>query len=139
MIPRRFFWFFDSLILATAFLLADLVVPRLVAERSVLLPWLAAFYSQSSTGQLPPLTSMLWMLALMIMTTITTLEGLGGYRAQLAQSGPRSLLISLFAPLTGLSLITVVLFALHSLGWSRLFIFIFALMSAVGLAGYRSL
>jgi hypothetical protein len=60
MIPRRFFWFFDLLILGVAFLVAYLLVPRLAPlfalGGSLRTLWLETLVSPAIwSGQIPPL------------------------------------------------------------------------------------
>jgi exopolysaccharide biosynthesis polyprenyl glycosylphosphotransferase len=62
---------------------------------------------------------------------------LGGYRSLLEQSRARMVANSLVAPLVGLSLIALVLFALKETEVSRLFVFSFAVVSGLGLGLYR--
>jgi exopolysaccharide biosynthesis polyprenyl glycosylphosphotransferase len=144
MIPRRFLWLFDILTLAAAFLLAYALVPVLqpwLAKSGISRqPWIVLLAAPSVwTGRLPPLTDVLWILATMVPTTVLFLEVFGNYRPLFLQSRTRLVLGTFLAPIAALSVLTLVLYAVHDPAWSRLFIFSFVLMSGLGLAGYRAL
>jgi hypothetical protein len=109
MIPRRFFWFFDFLILGLAFLAAYSLVPRLAplfAPGGPLhTPWLAALASPALwNGQMPPLVEWLWVFLLMVPATLLMLSALGNYGPLLYQSRTRVVVGSFLVPLSGLSL-----------------------------------
>lgn len=144
MIPRRLFWLFDLLTLGLAFLMAYFVVPHL---RALLVPsgflqlsWIRALSPPPDWhGQLPQLTALFWVFIATAPTAVLTLGALGNHGPLLGQSCTRIVAGSLLAPLSGMSLISLTLFALKHPQWSRLFIFSFAMFSSVGLGGYRVL
>ena len=139
MIPRRIFWLFDVLAISAAFLsahAATLILQNLLTPRGDLrLPWIEAL--SPSNVELSPLQDLLWLLLIITVTVIFFIEFIGGYRRLVDQSYTRLTLTSLAAPLAGLALITLALFALKSPGNSRLFIFLFTAFSGSGLALYR--
>ena len=139
MIPRRIFWLFDILVLAGAFLLAYVMMPGIqgwLAPGGVLhLPWIERLAPANS--DLPQIGDLLWILLTTTVATLLFIELIGGYLRLVDQSYTRIALTSVAAPLVGLSLITLVLFALRSPGDSRLFIFLFVAFSGAGLAIYR--
>src|SRR5437016_7442232 len=111
MIPRRFFWLFDLLILVGAFLAAY-----------ALIPWVKPFFAPggrlwisvldvhtlpATNDELPPITEFLWILLAMAPTTILILELLKGHSSLLDQSYTRTVVVGLLAPFAGLSLITL--------------------------------
>jgi exopolysaccharide biosynthesis polyprenyl glycosylphosphotransferase len=141
MIPRRIFWLFDILVLTMAFLLAYAAVPVvqgwLAPGGALYQPWLERLAPAS--GVLPPVGDLLWVLLTTTVASLLCIELTGGYRRLVDQSYARLVLTSLGAPLVGLSLITLALFALKSPGDSRLFIFLFVAFSSLGLGVYRIL
>jgi hypothetical protein len=112
MIPRRFFWLFDLLVLIAAFLAARALVPRLAPLFApggpLRTPWLEALTSPAIwRGQLPPLAELLWILLVMAPSTLLMLSALGNYGPLLYQSRTRitvgSFLASLQNEMTGLA------------------------------------
>lgn len=141
MIPRRFFWLFDFLILATTFLAAYSLVPHiqlfLAPGGWLWWPWIEALSPAAWIGQMPPLAEWLWVFLVMAPATLLTLSALGNHGPLLYQSRTRIVVGSFSAVLAGLSLIALVLFALKGPEQSRLFIFSFTCLSGVGLCLYR--
>jgi exopolysaccharide biosynthesis polyprenyl glycosylphosphotransferase len=143
MIPRRFFWLFDLLILCCAFAAAYWLVPSLGAflqagTRSTLLSDLLDVPSHWN-GQMPPLSESLWILLVMALTALVVMGLSGSHGSLVKTSLTRIIVINVVAILTGLSMITLCMFAFKSPGWSRLLIFIFTVLSGVGLVTYRLL
>ena len=136
MIPRRFFWLFDTLALGLTFLAAYAVVPVLhvvLGPGSVLdlpVPW---------QGQLPPVGNAAWMFVIMVAAALLVLTAFSNYGRLLNQSRTRIISSSLLAALFGAGLITLVIFTLKSEEWSRLFVASYLLLSALGLSAYRLL
>jgi len=62
---------------------------------------------------------------------------MGNHHPLLQQSRTGMLIGSCLAPFFGLCLVTLALYALKSLEWSRLFIFSFTLLSMISLSFYR--
>ena len=142
MIPRRFFWLFDLLTLGGAFLAAYLIVPQLqplLAPSGLLRTgWIEVLSLPPNWGaQLPPLTGLLWIFLAVALTTILVLEVLGAYSPLVDQYRTKIVVSSLLAPLVGCSVVALGWFALNNSSPSRLFIFSFMALSAVGLSFYR--
>jgi len=109
MIPRRFFGLFDLLILWAAFLAAYSLVPHLAPLFALGGPlrthWLETLASPAVwSGQMPPLTELLWIFLMMAPVTLLVLGALGNYGPLLYPSRTRIVLGSFLAPLAGLSL-----------------------------------
>jgi exopolysaccharide biosynthesis polyprenyl glycosylphosphotransferase len=137
-IPRRFFWLFDSMVIAAAFVAAYLLVPRVGpllrpddSLRGVLdLP-------EHWNGQLPPLSESLWILFVMGITAVVVLGLLGGHGSVFRQSLTRIFAVGVGATLAGQSLVTLVMFTFKSAGWSRLLVYQFSFLTATGLISLR--
>ena len=142
MTPRRFFWSVDLATLVVAFTLAYLGFPAIrpaFAAGGALQVASELGLSPGSTSALPPPTQLLWSLAAFVPVTLLFLEIFGNYTPLIRQSYTRILAGGLLSPFVGLSVITLVLFAIRDPGWSRLFVFSFAALAGLGLAGYRVL
>lgn len=144
MIPRRFFWLLDALVLGLAFLAAYVLTPALhwIARPAGLLqfPWLYSLFSPAPLGgQMPPLQDLAWMYFIMLAAVLLVLMAFSDYGRLLSQSRTRIIAACLLAALWGTGLVTLVIFALKSTEWSRLFVVSFMVLSALGLAGYRLL
>jgi len=140
--PPAFLLLFDLLSLVTAFGAAYVIAPSLktllLREPGALNAWIAVLSPQLG-GEFRPIGDVVWVLLVMAGVTVLCVQGLGGYRPLVSQSRTRLILTSLAVPLVGLSAITLILFALRSPSWSRLFIFLFTLLSAAELGSYRLL
>jgi exopolysaccharide biosynthesis polyprenyl glycosylphosphotransferase len=140
-VPRVFLWCVDALCLSTAFLAAYLLAPWIkglaLRPGSVLAPLIAILAPQS--GEYRGLGDVAWVLLVTWAVTALALQGMGAYEPLLRQSRARIVMSSIVAPFVGLSAIALVLLAMRSQGWSRLFIFLFTIFSAVMLCAYRSL
>jgi exopolysaccharide biosynthesis polyprenyl glycosylphosphotransferase len=141
MIPRRFFWLFDLIILCAAFAVAYWLIPYLgpfIQSGSRVRVWSDLLAVPTNwSGELPPLLESLWILLVMALTTLMVI-GLSGSHGPLHElTRTRIIINSLGAVFAGLATIVLVMFAFKSSGWSRLLIFIFTLFSAVGLVFYR--
>ncbi len=154
MIPRRFFWLLDLLVLCATFVIAYAMAPYLYtwlssapAEWRWLIPEAlnlpdgvgsAATLSLIAKGILPPLRELLWILVIFAPATVLVVEMLGGYASRLLrQSRVRLAATSLFAPFAGLGLVSLILFALKVTDVSRMFLFSFTILSSVDLAVCR--
>jgi exopolysaccharide biosynthesis polyprenyl glycosylphosphotransferase len=143
MIPRRFFWSFDIVILLGAFTLAYLLTPSLQHEILQIAPanadWAAALSVPTQPSRImPPISDLLWVFLCMAPVTILFLELSGSYAPLFEQSHLRLFANAVMAPVAGLSLITLILFALKAPNWSRLFIFSFTGCASFGLLIYRN-
>ena len=142
MVPRRFFWFLDLAVLAVAFGLAYLLVPNLqplfALNGLFHTHWAVRLLTPALwDGILPPAFDMVWILATMALATLPVLM-LGGLCAPLPQQSRTRIVVgSWLAALVGVSLIALVLFALKNPDWSRLFIFSFSVLAALGFSIYR--
>jgi len=142
MIPRRLFWLLDLLTLAAAFILAYLLVPTLqplfLPAGALYTDWIQRLLSPALwDGQLPPLPDLLWIYVTMALAALVVLTAVGSHGLLLTRSRTRIVLDSFLAALVGVSLVALVLFAVKSPYWSRLFIFSFGIFGAIGLSIYR--
>lgn len=133
MIPRRIFWSFDILVVSIAFVSAYFLVsgfaPLIAPDSPYHLSWLEVFGPlENWTGALPPFTDLLWIYGTMIFGVIFSSELIFGYGDVAKQSRTRLLLISVAAPLFGLSVLAMSMFALKIPAWSRLFVFSFTFL-----------
>jgi exopolysaccharide biosynthesis polyprenyl glycosylphosphotransferase len=139
-IPRRFFWLFDVLVLSITFVAAYVIVPQLLplfAPGGMLrLQWVEAL-SPTIGDQLPPFIELLWIFVIVTPATLLFLEAIGNYGPLLNQSYTRITVGGLLAPLAGLSVLALALFALRAPSWSRLFVFSFVVLAGVALTLYR--
>ena len=142
MIPRRIFWLFDLIVIAVAFLVAyqfvPYILPLFAPDAPLRTPWLDAWLSPNVWNvAFPALSDFAWVFLVMPPITIVVLGILGSHAPLLYQSRTRLWGGSLLAPLAGLSAITLLLYALKTPEWSRLFVFSFVLLSGIFLALYR--
>ena len=140
-LPRPFLWLADGLCIVAAFHTAYLLAPRIKAvalnPQSVLAPWVS-YLAPELGGEYRSLDEVAWVLLVMWAVTTLSLQGLGAYRPLLQQSRARVVGSTFAAPFVGLSTVALVLFALRSASWSRLFIFLFTAFTAGTLCTYRS-
>ena len=144
MIPRRFFWLLDVVALWLAFLSAYFLVPILHTwmepGKLLYLPGLFALLSPVAwPGKMPPLRDLFWIYLITLVAALTVLLAFRDYGRLLYQSRMRIIMSSVLAALSGISLVTMVTFALKSYEWSRLFVVSFMLLNALILSGYRLL
>lgn len=90
-------------------------------------------------SQVGALTRLFWVLFLTSAITISVMNLLKGYDEFTRQSPTRLLINSLVAPVSGLAVVTVAFYAARFPGYSRVFVFTFIALSAMGIMGYRSL
>jgi len=139
MIPRLFIWIADALVLLVAFLLAYIsLVPaqRLLVDAGAFENLWRAL-SPPMPGEPPPVLEFVWMAVASTPIVLFFMELTGRNDNILKQSVLRILASSLFAPIFGVSIITLVLFARKQVDQSRLLMFLFALYGAGGLAMFR--
>jgi exopolysaccharide biosynthesis polyprenyl glycosylphosphotransferase len=141
MIPRRFFWLFDSLVLALAFVwahrAAPVVRPLFTPGGMLAYPFLARHLVPPVTNlPFPSLRDSLWILLATIPGTILFLELFGAYRRS-NRSPVRTALSSLAAPFLSLSLVAFGLFAIKQGSWSRLLFFLYGAYAAALLTVFR--
>ena len=142
MIPRRFFWLFDILVLGIVFLTTYQLMP-------IMLDWLSpngvprwdwlTFFAPPVpwTGPFQPLAEFIWVFLVITPSTIFFLEVFGNYADLLKQSRVRILAGGFVAPILSLGLVTLGASALRATLWSRLYIFSFVLASGFCLSLYR--
>ena len=140
-LPRLLFWLADLLCIIVSFHAAYLLAPRIkaaaMAPDSLLSRWVSVLAPQVG-GEYREMHEVAWVLVLMWVVSVLVLQGMGAYRPLLHQSRARIVLSTLTAPAAALGFIALVLFALRSPSWSRLFIFLFTGLTAVSLCAYRS-
>jgi exopolysaccharide biosynthesis polyprenyl glycosylphosphotransferase len=139
-IPRHFLWIADILLLMLAFETGYMLAPVLKAwflSHPSIFSGSLGILAPAAGGEYRPISEALWVFPVMSAVTLLALQALGGYRPLQSQSRARIILSTVAAPLTGLSAVAVVLFALRTPSWSRLFIFLFASAAGVLLCGYR--
>jgi exopolysaccharide biosynthesis polyprenyl glycosylphosphotransferase len=141
MIPRRFYWIADLLILILAFLLADVSAPhfhKLMASQGILQSALQSIFSPVSEYYRAPTGENLWILVVTSFPIIIFLDLIAAGKWTL-QSFTRNVLAGPAAAMLGVSLVSLVLFSLRNLpiAIGRSLLFTFGLLSAVGLSSYR--
>ena len=142
MVPRRFLWFSDVLAMLVAFCLACALTPlidRLFQEGGLLWsPWIEFLEIAPNAGEtLPPLGELAGMFFALAPTIMLALGALGSHRPVCDQARARIVAAGFIAPFLGLGMVSMIMFGLKSVGWSRVLTFSFALLSGVCLAGYR--
>jgi lipopolysaccharide/colanic/teichoic acid biosynthesis glycosyltransferase len=142
MIPRRFWWLFDLLVMALAFWLAYELVPwlhPLFKEGGPLrFGWLDDVGAPKAfEGPWPGLEQLIPIYLMVAPVSLFALEAMGACRPILGQGRGRIILTGLLAPLPGLCVMAVVFFGLRTTYGNRLFAFSFILLSGVLLAAYR--
>ena len=140
--PPEFLLVIDLVSLIVAFYLAYAIAPglkaRLLDTRSSFLAWVSVLSPQIG-GEFRPLDEMVWVLLVMAVVTVLCVQVVGGYRPLVRQSRTRVALTAVAAPLVSISAITLILFAMRSASWSRLFLSLMTVFSAVELGAYRLL
>lgn len=143
MIPRRFFYALDVTVIlaafATAYVLVPLVHPLLLGPHGLLrTPTIDALFAPAvSTGRLPTVHSLLWILLVVGVAILTIQTAVGNCEPLINRSRTRVVAACFLATLGGLSLASLTLVTLNGPYWSRLFAFLFALTTAVGLSSCR--
>ena len=132
----------DSVVLAMAFWLAVKLIPILFAlliYGGMLHFARIANIAPASKAAMSALSlrEFVWVFVVMCPATVVCFELFGGHRPAREQRPRRIMFASLFAPMAGVGVLTVVLFTLKHPGYSRVVVFCFALLSALFLAGGR--
>jgi exopolysaccharide biosynthesis polyprenyl glycosylphosphotransferase len=141
-LPTPFLWLADGLCVTASFFAAYAVAPRVKAlamaldPSSMFAPWVA--YLAPQGGEFRGVSEIAWVLVVMWVVTALTLLAMGAYEPLLRQTRARVVLTSLLAPFFGLSTMALILFALRSPFWSRLFIFFFTIFTAGAICTYRT-
>ena len=138
-VPRFFMVAVDLLTIALAFSCAYLLAPivKPVLLRATWFGQLATVLTADAAGELRPLHEMAWMLVVMTVVVILALQAMSAYRPLSTQPRTRIALGGLVASVAGLGAIALILFALRSPIWSRLFIFLFTGLCFLFVTGYR--
>jgi exopolysaccharide biosynthesis polyprenyl glycosylphosphotransferase len=142
-IPRAFLAVADLVVLGAAFVLSRVAAPPI---QRLLLPGgplhislgMGVPFPAGPSAVFPPLASVLWVLAATAPTTLVFMELLGGYRSLLSQSLSRVFVVAGLSQAIAISFTSLVVFALKSPASSRVLIFTYGLLSAVGLLAYRA-
>ena len=143
MIPRRFFWLFDTVTIGLAFLLANYLLPTIqpLLVSGGVLPeaWTTAMAAPDALhGTGPSLSNFTWMFVVMSIAAILFLELMDVYGRLLIEQSYRQLAgACLLACLMGLSLIALADFTVPALSSSRVLLFVFFVLSAAGLSVTR--
>lgn len=141
-IPRSFLAGADMLALTLAFIVSGSLAP---VVQWLLLPsgpvglslpvWMSL---PKEPGAFPSVASLTWVLVATLAPTVLFMDLLGGYRSLVDQSRARLGLSCVFAPLLGLSCLTLALFAFKIPSASRVFVFTFGVGSSLSLLAYRT-
>jgi exopolysaccharide biosynthesis polyprenyl glycosylphosphotransferase len=144
-IPRRLMWAADAGIMSACLLVSHAAAPllqrMLVTSGLVRLSWLDQILelpAGPTASVFRPLGDVLTALTVLVPLTILLLDALGAYQPPERQSRTRLVLSTAGAPILALSLFTLLLFALHSTGWSRTLLFSYTAFSFVSFFGYRA-
>ena len=142
-IPRIFLGVADLIALAAAFLTAHAVSPavqRSFLPGGVLDGFLPAIFPVPATPApaFPPLSEVVWLLVATAPATLVVMELIGGYRRLLDQSAMRLMTSPLLSQTIAISFSALIVFALKLSSSSRVLIFTYGLLSALGLLAYRT-
>jgi exopolysaccharide biosynthesis polyprenyl glycosylphosphotransferase len=142
MIPKRFFLLLDLAIIMAAFFGSYLFLPRLhpliTAIERYRPNWASFFAIQVDwTGAPPSPGEWLWVLLIVSVVTLVLNDMMGAYRAPLRVTRLRMITACMVAPIIGLSVATLVQYAVRSAGISRLLLFLAVLFCEAGLISAR--
>jgi exopolysaccharide biosynthesis polyprenyl glycosylphosphotransferase len=139
--PPEFLLVLDLISLIAAFYLAYAIVPEVKArllDTALFRSWLTPLSPQlGGTFQSPD--EMMWVLLVMAVVSVMVVFAAGGYRPLVRQSRTRVAATALAAPLLSISVVTLILFVIHSSTYSRLFLSLLTILSAVQIGTYRFL
>ncbi len=121
-----------------AYVTAPVVKNLVLNNTTVFHAWFPVL-SPTIGGEYRPLQEAVWVLLVMAAVSVLVIQSVGGYHPLVTQSRTRIILAGLAAPLVSAGMITLILFALRSPSWSRLFIFLFTVISVAELCAYRLL
>jgi len=141
MIPRRFFWLFDALVLAVAFATAYAIAPevqRLFTPQGPLaFEWIRRHLMPPTDAiAFPPATAFVWVLLATIPGVVLFLELCGAYK-RTDRSGWLTVAAGGIAPIFSLGLVALGLLAIKEVSWSRLFFFLYGLAASTFLMLFR--
>jgi exopolysaccharide biosynthesis polyprenyl glycosylphosphotransferase len=138
-VPRHFLVALDVLTLTLAFLVAYLLTLR-VRDFALHASWfqgLVPFLSPDPSGGFRPIAEAAWVLLVSVPVVLGCMQTLGGYRPLFSQSRSRIVLTGVLSPVMGLAAIAIVLFALRTATWSRIFIFVYTGLGVALVTGHR--
>jgi exopolysaccharide biosynthesis polyprenyl glycosylphosphotransferase len=131
----------DAYILGVCFLMAAKLFPHIrpVFASSGLLyvPFLQELSPNQDFSDVGALSQLLWVFFLVLATTIFVMNFLKGYESFTRQTRIRLIVNSIVAPGSGLAVVSAAFYAAKLPGYSRIFLFTFILLSAVGIMSYR--
>jgi FlaA1/EpsC-like NDP-sugar epimerase len=141
MIPRRFYWIFDFLILILAFLLSDVIAVQFhefLTSKGILQSALIAIISPEPKYRQVVLGQNIWFLMVVSLPMIILLDVVGKGKWTLSPF-TRIIMAGPAASVLGVGLVSLVLFSLQRqpIQISRTLLFTFGILSAVGLSFYR--
>ena len=141
-IPRLFLGTADIVVLLFAFLAAHSLAPsmqRWLLPGGLLYPALPGIFPipAAPTSAFPELSEVIWLLIATAPATLVVMELAGGYRRLLGQSPVRIALTVLLSQIIAMSFGAFIGIALRLSSASRVVIFSYGLLSAVGLITYR--
>jgi exopolysaccharide biosynthesis polyprenyl glycosylphosphotransferase len=141
-IPRLFLGTTDTVVLLFAFLSAHSLAPsmqRWLLPGGLLYPALPGIFPipAAPTSDFPELSELIWLLIATAPATLVVMELAGGYRRLLGQSPVRLAFTVLLSQIIAMSFGAFIGIALRLSSASRVVIFSYGLLSAVGLIAYR--
>jgi exopolysaccharide biosynthesis polyprenyl glycosylphosphotransferase len=142
-IPRLFLGMGDLVVLGLAFVAANAYAPsiqRLLLPGGLLsgvLPSVLPTPTLARPELFPSPSEVIWLLAVACPVTLVAMELLGGYGRLVRQSAVRVAMTAIGSQFVAISFSTLIVFALKLSSSSRVVIFTYALVSTVGLLGYR--
>ena len=139
--PPEFLMVLDLFCLIGAFYLAFMTAPSLKPRLfawPALRSWLSVL-SPEIGGEFRSASQVMWLLLVSAAVTLPCIRAAGGYELLVRQSRTRVALTAVAAPVFSAGAIALVLFATRGTSYSRLFLFLFTVFSAVELGVYRLL
>ncbi len=142
-IPRLFLGGGDLMVLALALVTASLCAPSIQqlllpgGPLNGVLPSVLPTPAAARPELFPSLSEVAWLLAVTAPATLVAMELLGGYERLVRQSAVRVAATAVGSQLVAISFSALVVLALKLSSSSRVVIFTYGLVSALGLLGYR--
>jgi exopolysaccharide biosynthesis polyprenyl glycosylphosphotransferase len=141
MIPRRFYWLFDAIILMIAFCIAYAIAPHVQRLFTPLGPLAFGWVQRNlapptGTVDFPPLGAFVWILLITIPGVILFLELCGAYN-RTDRSGWLAVIASGAAPFFSLSVVALGLVAIKEISWSRLVFFLYGASASILMMLFR--
>ena len=143
-IPRIFLGAADVAILVFTFVVAKSFAPTLhlaLLPGGVLYPVLPAIFpipaAPTPTAEFPALSEWAWLLVATVPVTLVVMELVGGYRRSLTQSPLRVAANAILSQVVAISFASLLVVAFKLSSSSRVVIFTYGLLAALGLIAYR--